>query len=364
MHFLVICISFFYNQSLPENVFIVAACNPPRSNNISASNDMWFSSSYYVQSLPPTMDFLKWKYGQLKEKDEKDYIREKLFLTYSGKKDPEYEFMAEEIAKAQNLIRQYALNHLKSLKLPDDETARNEAIVSQRDIQRVFTLYSWLQDWFNKPNKYKHESKSQISIRALFVALALVYYLRLNDEYREKFKNEIYEERAVGSTGIPISFEKALQDELDWVHHTIDLPIGIAPTDALKENIYATVVCTMARIPIVLVGPPGSSKTISFKIVISNFQGQDSKSEEMKDLNSLDPHPYQCSRKSTSNEIELVFQRAKIRQDTFDQSHSNSQAVVLMDEAGLPEDSHESLKVLHYLLENPMVSFIMFVLDD
>ena len=29
-----------------------------------------------------------------------------------------------------------------------------------------------------------------------------------------------------------------------------------------------------------------------------------------------------------------------------------------MDEAGLPEDSHESLKALHYFLDSPKVAFV------
>ena len=345
---------------MPENVFIVAACNPHRGNSLASvttANDAWFSSSYYVQSLPTTLELLKWKYGQLEKIEEKEYIREKLLLTYSRDEATEYQFMTKIIAEAQGLIRNYASDHLKDLNQEFDEMKRrSQATVSQRDIQRVFKFYSWLQEWFHQKNKYGKENKFQISIRAVFVALALVYYFRLSDNFREKFKNEICKEQVVGTYGIPINFEKALKDELDWVHDNVDLPTGIAPTDALKENIYATVVCTMVCIPIIIIGPPGSSKTLSFKIVMSNFQGQDSKNEQMKYLKSLDPHPYQCSRKSTSHEVEIVFHRAKTRQDTFDKSGSNSQAVVLMDEAGLPEDSHESLKVLHYLLENPMVS--------
>jgi hypothetical protein len=33
-------------------------------------------------------------------------------------------------------------------------------------------------------------------------------------------------------------------------------------------------------------------------------------------------------------------------------------SVVFMDEAGLPEDAKESLKVLHYYLENSSVAFV------
>ena len=114
----------------------------------------------------------------------------------------------------------------------------------------------------------------------------------------------------------------------------------------------------MARIPVFIVGPPGSSKTLSFKIAVHNCQGQESKNIELKDCGTfkcLDPHLYQCSRKSTSSEIETVFKRAINRQQTIDKTRRL--AVVMMDEAGLPEDSHESLKVLHHLLDDePLVS--------
>lgn len=314
-----------------------------------------------MQSLPHTLSLLKWNYEQLKEKDEREYIKEKFWLTYEDTEPKEFgNFVMQKIAKAQQLIRGYAFQHLKNIiKSPSDDLSvedqarhLSQSTVSQRDIQRTFLFYSWLQNWFKK--KYDHENDFQIKFRSLFIALSMVYYFRLNDEFRRDFKERIYkEEGAIGICGIPIPFKEALQDELDWVHRTVDFPTGIAPTDALKENIYATVVCTMACIPIIIVGPPGSSKTLSFKIVVSNFQGCYSRNKELRYLKALDPYPYQCSRKSTSHEIDVVFQRAKIHQV---QNGSNRQAVVLMDEAGLPEDSHESLKVLHYLLENPVVS--------
>lgn len=57
----------------------------------------------------------------------------------------------------------------------------------------------------------------------------------------------------------------------------------------------------------------------------------------------LEPFHYQCSRSSTSTEIESVFKRAIERQSR--QDRSQLQCMVFMDEAGLPEDGKESLKV-------------------
>ena len=302
-----------------------------------------------------------WDYGQLQESHEKEYIREKFILTYKDLASLEYNFLTEQIAKAQRFIRYCAYETLVKNNLPEDRAKLcSQSTVSQRDIQRVFTFYDWLWKWFKRPTKYDRDDFS-VSSRAVFVALALVYYFRLNDEYRKKFKKEMNECSPVGKQGILVTFENALDDEFEWVSEHVDLPVGIAPTDALKENIYAIIVCTMTRIPLIIIGPPGSSKTLSFKIVTSNFQGQESKwKDDIDILLRLDPHFYQCSRSSTSTEIETVFQRAEKRQITFDHGSINSQSVVLMDEAGLAEDSHESLKVLHYYLDNPKVSEILY----
>ena len=359
-------------QELAENIFIVAACNPHRGNSLAMlakQNDSWLNASYYVQSLPHTLNILKWEYGQMEEKNEKDYIRQMLSLTFENKTKDECEFLAKIIAEAQKLMRLYAKKHLLSIIKTEDYLGENKpeafskSTVSQRDIRRVFLLHAWLEAWFKKGTKYgKKEDDFKIMTRALYVAIALVYYFRLNDKDRKDFEEQMVRfERP----GVSQTFTRSVVDEMAWVDRVIDFPAGVAPTLALKENIYAILVCTMARVPVLIVGPPGSSKTLSYNIVVNNCRGQESKHDELKDCDifkCLDPHPYQCSRKSTSTEIETVFKRATNRQQTIDQTRK--QAVVMMDEAGLPEDSHESLKALHYLLdEDTIVSLCVHVCD-
>ena len=301
-----------------------------------------------------------WNYGQLQESHEKEYIREKFILTYNELSSLEYTFLTERIAKAQQFIRSCAYKTLINNKIADDKAKLcSQSTVSQKDIQRVFTVYDWLQKWFKRPTKYNVDDFS-VSCRAVFVALALVYYFRLNEKYRKKFKEEMMDHCPVGEQDIPVTFENALYDEFKWVSDHINLPTGIAPTDALKENIYAIIVCTMTRIPLIIVGPPGYSKMLSFKIVTSNFQGQQSKlMNDIDILLRLDSHFYQFSRNSTSTEIETIFQRAEHRQRTFDEGSVRSESVVFMYNIGLEEDYHESLKVLHYYLDNPKVSEIL-----
>ena len=53
-----------------------------------------------------------------------------------------------------------------------------------------------------------------------------------------------------------------------------------------------------------------------------------------------------------------MFSRAINRQRSHNKFNLPIYCVVFMDEAGLPEDSHESLKVLHYHLDRQEVSFV------
>ena len=57
---------------------------------------------------------------------------------------------------------------------------------------------------------------------------------------------------------------------------------NIARNSALRENIFMMAVCIELRIPLFLVGKPGSSKSLAKSIVASSMQGQASKSDLLK----------------------------------------------------------------------------------
>lgn len=266
------------------------------------------------------------------------------------------------IVTSQNCMRQYAYEQLLGGRKTDVDIMRQAQIssrscVSQRDIQRVFTLYQWLMTIYES-KKPQGSHRQDYNRRAVLVALGIVYYMRLNAKYRTK-----YQEVLNGQRGLPgeVNFTKAFNDELDWYIKQVELPKGIARTQALKENLFATIVCTVTHIPLIIVGAPGSSKTLSFNQAIANLKGPESKKELFRDIaifSSLDPHYYQCSRRTTSNEIQTVFSRAINRQRSHRKFKLPIHCVVFMDEAGLPEESHESLKVLHYHLDKQEVSFV------
>ena len=68
-----------------------------------------------------------------------------------------------------------------------------------------------------------------------------------------------------------VRFQKIFIDELD-------LKDNIAKNKALRENLFMMVVCIELRIPLFIIGKPGSSKSLAKTIIQDNMQGNSSRS--------------------------------------------------------------------------------------
>lgn len=309
-----------------------------------------------MRQLHPTLQCLMWDYGALGEKQEREYIAAKMSMSNQAATNSDQATLTDLILKSQKLMRKYSFEQLQECGLSDSDASNcSRSCVSQRDIQRVFAFYEWLYKMYLR---YQPAGpKCDYNFRAILVSLGLVYYLRLDTKYRKKYMSLLDHEAAAAQE----SFSKSFEEELDWYIDHIDLPNGIAKTQALKENLFTTIVCTMTHTPLIIVGQPGSSKTLSFNLSLANLKGQESKVNIFRQTDifkSLDPQFYQCSRRTTSNEIQTVFSRAINRQRSHQRVPLPVYCVVFMDEAGLPEERHESLKVLHFYLDKQEVSFV------
>jgi len=73
----------------------------------------------------------------------------------------------------------------------------------------------------------------------------------------------------------------------------LDLGPNIARNSALCENVFMMVVCIELRIPLFVIGKPGSSKSLAKTVVAANMQGDASKSKlfsSFKEVNMLCKH--------------------------------------------------------------------------
>ena len=327
-------------------------------------HESWLKGTYYVRKLHPTLEYLKWDYGSLDQQQEKEYVNAKMkMLKYQQSMSPPDDIvpsLSALIVESQENIRDYAFEQLQSLNIPASADWLKHCAkgsVSQRDIQRVFTFYQWLMKMYVKLNPH-NEPQELYHRRAVLVSLGIVYFMRLNSKYRCKYRLFLDTYDQLRSD---VTFSQAYKDEQRWYIDGVELPPNIAKTEALMENVFATIACTMTRTPLIIVGDPGSSKTLSFNIVAANLKGKESKIKIYRDTDiflSLYTHFYQCSRRTTSKEVEKTFKKAINRQRSLTKSRLPIRCVVFMDEAGLPEEKLESLKVLHYYLDEQEVSFV------
>ena len=341
-------------------MFIIAACNPLRGDSTAVlrnMKDVWHKPSYYVRELHPTIDYLKWDYGALNDVQEYEYITAKMRILTEDVSSFKSEELTYLIRESQVRIREYAERTLTEASYSPQEARKSaRSCVSQRDMQRVFDFYKWL---FNTYKEFKRFSTTkEQQVRAVLVALGLVYYLRLGDKDRKSYSEFLdIQSRDLGN----VDFTTAFNEELDWYMERVDLPPGIAKTTALKENVFANIVCCQTHTPLIIIGEPGTSKTLSFNIVANTFKGRATNHDDLKAiklLKGLQPFFYQCSQHTNSNEIKNLFKQAIQRQKIYESSSVPTYCVVFMDEAGLPEERHESLKVLHYHLDKREVSFV------
>jgi E3 ubiquitin-protein ligase RNF213 len=82
---------------------------------------------------------------------------------------------------------------------------------------------------------------------------------------------------------------------------------SIAINSALKENTFTTFVCIMNKIPILIIGNPGSSKSLSIRILGSNLNGRSSETELCRKYPEINMIYFQGSESSTSEGVEEVF---------------------------------------------------------
>ena len=67
----------------------------------------------------------------------------------------------------------------------------------------------------------------------------------------------------------------------------MELGNNIAHNAALRENVFMMAVCVELRIPLFVVGKPGSSKSLAKSIIAESMKGQNSKAEFLKNFKSV-----------------------------------------------------------------------------
>ena len=224
----------------------------------------------------------------------------------------------------------------------------DESIVSLREIRRFGVFFEYFIKYFR--SSLINHSNAIIMKRSLNMTIYLCYYLRINKkDIRNKLAKELdhlfYDN--INKNG---DFTRFPKFELKKLTKLMSIEKGIALNRALKENLYTYFTCIEANIPLIIVGKPGTGKSLSFQILYNTLKGEHSDEVFFRDKGKLYRYYYQGSETSTSKGIKKVFDRAFKEKKA--NNNNNRITLVFFDEMGLAErSSNNPLKIMHYLLE-------------
>ena len=249
---------------------------------------------YLVNPLPHSLLTSIFDFGYLSPEDEKKYIKNEMKETlkkYNCNEEIENLFV-EEIVECQNFVRNQ-----------DDISS-----VSLRDLRRFNLLFEFFVKYLKQRNE-AYDEENQILIKSMCLSLYFCYFIRLSnnkirkeiiEKINQKFKNKL-------------SFEEVIQKEKDILISKLEkkIPLGIAKNSTLKENIFSLFICIVNKIPLIMCGKPGTSKSLSFQILYDSMKGSRSDDEFFKNYPEILIFSYQDSKTSTSEGVQKVFNKAK-----------------------------------------------------
>ena len=369
----IFCKNSIYGKPLDKRYIYIAACNPYRVtdkkniifNVLYKKNYQKKNLVYTVNPLPISLLNFVFNFGSLKDKDEVKYI-ESMISEATKELSIKYnlgENEKKELIKFGTKCVNICHNYMKQ--------NNDISIVSLREVNRYNVFFKFFFEYIiNRKNNenllnnsfeadeiiefYKNKTIKDLFYYSINLSLFICYYLRLPDKKaREELKNVLNENKGFSNN----DFLKVPLMEQNYLTNNLDIPIGIAKNRNLKENLFILFFCIINKIPIITLGKPGMSKTLSYKILEKSMRGIDSKSIFIQQYKELKTFRIQGSLYTTSSEIINIFKSGR----DYQKKNLDKIVVIYIDEMGLAEISENNpLKVLHSELENEedKISFI------
>ena len=374
-------------KAINEKIRFIGACNPYRRKKIKEKeegltmNESGEEMTYLVNPLPNSLLNYIFYFKSLEDSDTIKYIESIVGAEFpkGEKKESENSILRNNVIKAIFESHNYVRNE------------NGESSVSLRDLQRFKRAYKF----FNKYYEYKVEFmknneeeisdkvKTETKIQSFVLSLFITYFIRIFKSGHEKGYLEIVNSNILNLAKSLLGnehkwfkdpnwkqrpFEELVKKEEDFLikEMHIENEKGIGVNNSLMENIFLMFFSIYSHIPLIVVGKPGCSKSLSIQLIIRIMRGEFSNSNFLKKYPKINSTGFQGSETNTPESIKKIFDVAenKIEKNTNDEEKIIS--LLIFDELGLSEKSPTNcLKVLHSKLEmslNPkekkLLSFI------
>jgi len=149
------------------------------------------------------------------------------------------------------------------------------------------------------------------------------------------------------------NFSLFFENECDYIIDEINVDKGIAKNRILKENIFLQFIAITSNIPLLIIGKPGSSKSLSFQQLKKSMRGKYSKSQFFRKYPQILSIYFQGSESTLAEDIDNLFERGKETLKKYENNQENKPiSLLIFDEIGLSEYAKDNpVKVLHKNLE-------------
>ena len=392
-----------YNgEKIYENIRLIGACNPYRKRKLDTEkygliqdedNENDNELVYLVQPFPQTFFYYIFSFGIINEEDEKNYIYsiiEKLFIK---EEQNLHEITRDAIFECHKLFREYF----------------DPSVISLRELSRFIKCVEFFQKYYTIKNEYENELKGinkiindnlknkqnkekLYKIKGIICSIYLCYYIRLIDDKRTIFnfrlrnillnlvnmgetdngKNEENKEYDVrGNLLDEINYEDLKYDlkeqtinqfsdflkiEEDFILDKIELNKDIGRNNLIKEIIFLSFLSVLTKIPLIIVGKPGSGKSLSIELIYKSMRGKYSKDIFFQKFPQIILTFFQGSESTLPEDVEKLFEIAEKKLQFYNKKNIKKEEIptslILFDELGLAEKSESNpLKVLHSKLE-------------
>ena len=404
-----------YNgEKMSENIRLIGACNPYRKRKaltekcgLSRDDDNENELVYLVRPLPQSLLYYVFSFGSINEEDEQKYIYsiiEKLFL----KDEKElHEITKNAIFECHKYLRE----------------TFDPSVVSLREISRFSKCVEFFKDYFYKKDEYLNKDikgkEKLYKIKSIICSIYLCYYIRLIDDTkraqfdvqlrpillklvnsitipqkeennteikngdgkseekseRNKEETNKKEESKEGSLIDNINYEELKMDlrdqkisqfsdflylEEEFLINLIELDRGIGKNNLLKENLFLLFLSVVTTIPLIIIGKPGTGKSLSAQLIYKSMKGKYSKEKFFRKYPQIIQTYFQGSESTNPEDIIKLFEMAEGKYNSFEEKLKKNEikkedlpiSMILFDELGLAEKSETNpLKVLHSKLE-------------
>ena len=377
-----------YNgKNLSDNIRLIGACNPYRRRKInikkcritSISDDNDYSNDkelvYLLQPLPQSLLFYVFSFGFIDKNNEKKYIHSIIKKLFSKDEKILHENTTELISKCHKFLRKNF----------------DSSVVSFREIIRFSKCVEFFQKYFTIKNSYKERENIERNnkLRSIICSIIICYYIRLADDKKrsnfdikiriillklineelkiedkggdliEQIKDENLKKEILSRPEETITrFSDFLKIEQEFLLSQIELDKDIGKNSLLKENIFTLFLSAVTNIPLIIIGKPGTGKSLSAQLICKSMKGIYSKNKFFKNFPQIMQTYFQGSESTQQVDVENLFEKAKNKLNYFKNKKLINKelefpiSMILFDRLGFAEKSKNNpLKLIHSKFE-------------